>query len=81
MPLIEDNASSSASLELFSKDSATGIAPVIASLTQAQFVVLMMCYVPFMLVPSVMMVDMAFRVQKLVQKGVDVENKAGFKKE
>ena len=49
---------------------ASTIARGIASVTSAQRLLLLSSYIPFLLVPLLMAVDMAFRVLSLVKAGV-----------
>lgn len=50
--------------------SASTIAQNIASVTSAQRLLLLSSYIPFLLIPLIMAVDMAFRVLSLVEAGV-----------
>lgn len=49
---------------------ASTIAQNIASVTSAQRLLLLSSYIPFLLIPLIMAVDMAFRVLNLVEAGV-----------
>lgn len=72
MPLVDD----ALSIPFNVSAKLAGSAQTITSLTQSQFLFLLMCYVPFLLVPSIMMVDMAFRVSKWVGKGIEAEKRS-----
>ena len=72
MPIVPNNTTLSSGFLLTKGDH-----DQLVALTQAQFFTLMMCYVPFMLVPSIMLVDMIIRVQRLVVLGAGVALERG----